>query len=92
MKKRQNNSARASALQITLSVALMSVSAILFASSFRAATPAAPGSPQQDIAAKIGQLSQNAALRTSLMNPLLRQRLSKVDSTHHFLRPRRSRR
>ena len=42
MKKRQNNSARASALQITLSVALLSVSAILFASSFKAAAPAAP--------------------------------------------------
>src|SRR5450432_2403987 len=37
MKKRQNNSARASVLQITLSVALLSVSAILFASSFKAA-------------------------------------------------------
>ena len=40
MKKRQNNSARASALQITISVALLSVSAILFASSFRAAPTA----------------------------------------------------
>src|SRR5436309_720438 len=37
MKKRHNNSARASALQITISVALLAVSAILFASSFRAA-------------------------------------------------------
>src|SRR6266446_773407 len=42
MKQRQNNSTRASALQITLSVALMAVSAILFASSFRAAPQAAP--------------------------------------------------
>src|SRR5204863_856842 len=41
MKKRLNNSTRASALQITLSVALMAVSAILFASSFRAAPQAA---------------------------------------------------
>ena len=41
MKKRQNNSARASALQITLSVALLSVSAILFASSFKAAAASA---------------------------------------------------
>src|SRR5438045_4801729 len=41
MKQRQNNSTRASALQITLSVALMAVSAILFASSFRAAPQAA---------------------------------------------------
>ena len=57
MKKRQNNSARASALQITLSVALMSLSAILFASSFRAAAPAAP-----DIVAMIGPVSQNAGL------------------------------
>src|SRR5262245_6005206 len=41
MKKRQNNSARASALQITISIALLAVSAILFASSFRAAPQAA---------------------------------------------------
>src|ERR1051326_5119475 len=41
MKKSQNNSARASALQITLSIAMLSISAILFASSFRAAPPAA---------------------------------------------------
>ena len=54
MKKRQNNSARASALQITLSVALMSVAAILFASSFRAAAPAAPSQPQSTIAAMTG--------------------------------------
>src|SRR5436190_15813204 len=40
MKKRQNNSTRATALQITMSVALMAVSAILFASSFRAAPQA----------------------------------------------------
>src|SRR5437762_2671603 len=42
MKKRQNNSARASALQITLSAALLAISAILFASSFKAAPPSAP--------------------------------------------------
>src|ERR1700694_2722652 len=53
MKKRQNNSARASALQITLSIALLAVSAILFASSFRAAAPAAPGRPQPDVVAMI---------------------------------------
>jgi len=41
MNKRQNTSARASALQITLSVALVAVSAILSASSFRAAPQAA---------------------------------------------------
>src|SRR5450432_4561361 len=40
MKKRQNNSARASALQIIIAVALLSVSAILFASSFKAAPTA----------------------------------------------------
>jgi hypothetical protein len=40
MKKRRNNSTRASALQITLSAALISISAILLASTFKAA-PAA---------------------------------------------------
>src|SRR6266850_1352800 len=44
MKKRQDNSTRASALQITLSLALMALSAILFASSFRAAPQAASDS------------------------------------------------
>src|SRR6202171_1119707 len=61
MKKRQNNSARASALQITLSVALMAVSAILFASSFRAAAPAAPGRPQPAAVALTGPVSQKAS-------------------------------
>ncbi len=37
MNKRQKNSSRASALHVTIAVALLSVSAILFASSFRAA-------------------------------------------------------
>src|SRR5436190_24384399 len=37
MKKRQNNSKRAFALQLTLTIALLAISAILFASSFRAA-------------------------------------------------------
>ena len=46
MKTRQNKSTRASALHITLSVALLSVSAILFASSFKAAAPAAPDRAQ----------------------------------------------
>jgi hypothetical protein len=41
MKKRRNNSAHASVLQITLLVALLFVSAILFASTFKAAAPAA---------------------------------------------------
>ena len=54
MKKRQNDSARASALQVTISVALLSISAILFASNFRAAAPAAT-----DTAAS-APVSQNA--------------------------------
>src|SRR3954471_18489845 len=48
MKKRQNNSARATALQISISVALLCVSAVLFASSFRAA-PAALANVQQAV-------------------------------------------
>src|ERR1044071_9489337 len=43
MKKRENNSTRASALQITLSIALLALSAIFFASSFRAAPPQQDG-------------------------------------------------
>src|SRR5678815_1359776 len=42
MKKRQTNSAGGSAPQIAISVALLSVSAILFASNFRAAPPSQP--------------------------------------------------
>src|SRR5881275_2961609 len=42
MKKQQNNSTRAWALQIALSVALLSISAVLLASSFNA-TPASSG-------------------------------------------------
>ena len=45
MKKKQNDSARASALQITLALALMSVSAILLASSFNAAQFGGPPQP-----------------------------------------------
>ena len=81
MKKRQNNSARASALQITISVALMSVSAILFASSFRAAPPAAPASPQTDAVAM-----SCSRRRRCQCGP---DRLSKVDSSQHFLWARR---
>src|ERR1051326_3708457 len=40
MKKRENNSTQGSALQITLSLVLIAVSAILFASIFRAAPQA----------------------------------------------------
>src|SRR5450631_2185999 len=54
MKRRQNDSARASAPQIILAVALLSVSAILFASSFKAAPPAAPGRPQSSVVAQDG--------------------------------------
>src|SRR6266850_1384303 len=43
MKKSQNNSIHASALQVSVSVALMAISAILFASSFRAAPPRQDG-------------------------------------------------
>src|SRR5438309_393362 len=42
MKKQQNNSAHASALLVALSVALLSISAVLLASSFKA-TPASSG-------------------------------------------------
>ena len=66
MKKRQNNSARASALQFTLSVALLSVSAILFASSFRAAAPAGPFRPQSDVVAATGPVSQNLVLAANV--------------------------
>src|SRR5437879_2434184 len=63
MKKRQNNSVRASALQITLSVALLSIAAILFASSFRAAPPAAPSRLQSDVVATTAApVSQNLVL------------------------------
>src|SRR5438128_1614639 len=67
MKKRQNNSARASALQITLSVALLSIAAILFASSFRAAPPAAPSRPQSDVVATTAApVSQNLVLAANV--------------------------
>jgi len=57
MKTPKNNSSRASALQITLSLALLSASAILFASSFKAAAPAAP---QPDLVATTSPTSENA--------------------------------
>src|SRR5438046_36573 len=60
MKKLKNHSTRASALQVTLSVALLSVSAILFASSFKAAPPAAPAGAQPAVVAATGPVSQNA--------------------------------
>src|SRR6266446_8984041 len=45
MKKRQNNAVHASTLQVTISVALMAISAILFASSFMAAPAARSNVP-----------------------------------------------
>src|SRR5437867_5353990 len=44
MKKQRKNSTSASALQVTLVIALLSISAILLASSFKAA-PSAPATP-----------------------------------------------
>src|SRR6476619_68270 len=44
MKKLQDHSSRASALQVTICLILLSISAILFASSFKAAKP-----PAQDV-------------------------------------------
>src|SRR5438105_11234428 len=63
MKKRQNNSTRATALQITLSVALMAVSAILFAYSFRAA-------PQATSDGFYPPLPQSTELKGSFYPPL----------------------
>src|SRR5436190_2377957 len=54
MKKYQNNSTGASALQLTLSVALLFALAILFASSFKASTPAALNRPQPTVVAQPG--------------------------------------
>src|SRR5438128_1209768 len=59
MKKRENNSSRASALQISLSVALLALCAILFASSFKAAPQAAPDSAQPDTSAVSQQAPPN---------------------------------
>ena len=58
MKKQQNNSSRAWALQIALSVALLSISAVLLASSFKA-TPASSGlsAPITPVAAGGNQLA-----------------------------------
>src|ERR1043166_3272868 len=77
MKKSQNNSTRASALQITLSVALISISAILFASSFRAAPPAAP---EPDVAAITGPASQT-------VNPQERTNVSATLPQNGFFPP-----
>ena len=81
MKKRQNNSARASALQITLSVALLSISAILFASSFKAApaAPAAPGRPQSETMAMSDTSDSTATNDTMAMIASLRAATAKQD-------------
>src|SRR5262249_1942758 len=69
MKKQQNNSARASALQITLALALISVSAILFASSLSQATGSglgpgnSPDRPMPDSLQLVGPVVQNMDLR-----------------------------
>src|SRR5437660_1670166 len=66
MKKQQNNSARASALRVALSVALLSISAVLLASSFKAApaTPSVPLAPS-DLAWSI-VASPNGAISNEL--------------------------
>src|ERR1041384_8229663 len=66
MKKRQNESARAFALRTTLSIALVAVSAILLASSFRAAPSADRGElgkQRPDVVRMIGPVSQYVDLR-----------------------------
>ena len=71
MKKKQNNSARASALQITLALALISVSAMLLASSL--SQPAGggpspenlqPDRPMPDVVRLVGAVIQNQDLRS----------------------------
>src|SRR5438094_133383 len=58
MKKQQNNSVHASALLVALSVALLSISAVLLASSFNA-TPASSGlsAPITPVAAVVIQVA-----------------------------------
>src|ERR1043166_3974352 len=72
MKKKQDNSLRASALQITLALGLISVSAILIASSLTSSAGAAngnsttagqPDTPMPDVVQLIGPVSLNQDLR-----------------------------
>ncbi len=70
MKKKQNSSTRASALQITLALCLTSISAILFASSLSQPTGAGPGPnnpqpgrPTPDVVQLVGPVAQNMDLR-----------------------------
>jgi hypothetical protein len=71
MKKEQDTSVRASALQITLALALILVSAILFASSLSQATGGGPGPnnpqpdrPMPDVVRLMGPVILNTDLRT----------------------------
>ena len=69
MKKRNNESARAFALRATFSLALIAVSAVLLASSFKAAPSrggggALPGSQKPDVVRMIGPVSQDEDLRS----------------------------
>jgi len=72
MKKKQDNSVRASALQITLGLGLISVAAILFASSLTSSpaganasstTAVQPETPMPDVVQLIGPVILNADLR-----------------------------
>src|SRR4051794_36207718 len=64
MKKRQQNSTGASALQIALALGLISISAILFASTLRppAGSPQ-PDRPAPDVVSMVGPVSQAQDLR-----------------------------
>jgi len=71
MKKKQDRSVRASALQITLALALVSVSAILFASSLSQATGGGsgpnnpqPDRPMPDVVRLVGPVVLNNDLRS----------------------------
>jgi hypothetical protein len=70
MKRKQNNSAHASALQITLAFSLISVSAILFASSLSQPIDSGPSPnnpqpdrPMPDVVRLVGPVIQNKDLR-----------------------------
>src|SRR5947209_1784121 len=74
MKKKQHNSVRASALQITLALGLISISAILFASSVTSSPGIAtgtstravqPDTPMPDVVQLIGPVALNQDLRTN---------------------------
>src|SRR4051812_22270244 len=84
MKKRQNNSARATALQITISVALLAVSAIIFANSFRAAPSASQDGFYPPLPVETSISDANPNPNTSFYPPLPGQKPnapSVVDTT-----------